>query len=115
MSAARVLADILQRLLGHAQDDRLLRSSSRPAGGAVSSVVIVEARSASRMWSTASTIAPSRPELVEQRRPELADERPDVAELAAEQLAQEAQLGPGEARVGVDDALDVLDLEDRVR
>ena len=38
-------------------------------------------------------------ELVEHRRAELADERPDVAELAAEQLAQEAQLGAGEQRV----------------
>ena len=37
---------------------------------------------------------PVEAELVEQRRPELADERPDVAELAAEHLAQEAQLGP---------------------
>ena len=39
----------------------------------------------------------------------------DVAELAPEQLAQEAQLRPGQALVGVDDPLDVLDLEDRVR
>ena len=38
----------------------------------------------------------------------------DVAELAAEQVAQEAQLGPGEADVLVEDALDVLDLEDGV-
>ena len=39
-------------------------------------------------------------ELVEQRRPELGDERPDVAELAAEQLAQEAA-APCRASCGV--------------
>ena len=55
------------------------------------------------------------PELVEERRPELADERPDVAELAAEQLAHEPELGPRHPRIAVEDALDVLDLEDRVR
>ena len=54
------------------------------------------------------------PELVEQRRPELGDEAAHVAELAPQQVAQEAQLRPGEAHVLVEHALDVLDLEDRV-
>ena len=54
-------------------------------------------------------------ELVEQRRPELADERADVAELAAEQVAQVAQLGAGQRWIGLDDPLDVLHLEDRIR
>ena len=43
---------------------------------------------------------PVEAELVEERRPELADERPDVAELAAEQLAQVAQLRARQQRVG---------------
>ena len=38
-----------------------------------------------------------------------------VAELAAEELAQESELGPRESRVRGDDPLDELDLEDRVR
>ena len=67
------------------------------------------------MRSTASRDRAVEAELVEDRRPELADERPHVAELAAEQLAQEAQLRPGQRRVVIDDPLDVLDLEDRVR
>ena len=55
------------------------------------------------------------PHLVEDRRTELADERPDRAELAAQEVAQEAELRPGGPLVRVDHPLDVLDLEDRVR
>src|SRR5439155_4835394 len=54
-------------------------------------------------------------ELVEDRRTELADERPDRAELAPQEVAQEAKLRPSRAEVRVEDALDVFDLEDRVR
>ena len=54
---------------------------------------------------------PVEAQLVEQRRPKLADERADVAQLAAQQLAQEAELGPGQQRVGLDDPLDVLGLD----
>ncbi len=58
---------------------------------------------------------PVEPELHQHRRPELPDEGAHVAQLAAQQLAQEAQLGAGHGRVGVEDAVDELHLEDRVR
>ena len=54
-------------------------------------------------------------ELHEHRRPQLADEAAHVAQLAAEQLAQEAELGAGHRRVALEHAVDELDLEDRVR
>src|SRR5436853_5532028 len=53
---------------------------------------------------------PVETELLEERRPKLGDEAPHVAELAAEQIAQETQLGPGESGVLLEDPLDVLDL-----
>ena len=43
-----------------------------------------------------------------------ADDGADVSELALEHVAQVAQLGPGELRIGFHDAFDVVDLEDRV-
>ena len=58
---------------------------------------------------------PVEPELDEHGRPELADEGADVAQLAAQQLAQEAQLVAGHGGVGLEDAVDELHLEDRVR
>ena len=64
--------------------------------------------------SAVSRIAPSRPELGEDRRAELADERPDVAELAPQELAQEAELGRGEGRVPAEHPLHDLHVEDGV-
>jgi hypothetical protein len=110
--AAACFPHVLQGLLGDPQHDGLLGVADlvrrgrqigrdRHADQALHVLGVVDDRAVEA-------------EVVEQRRPELADERPDVTELAPQELAQVAQLGPGQGRVGVDDPLDVLDLEDRV-
>ena len=108
-----MLAHILQRFL-HDRSTTVCWVSFSRADGAASSVAIARPDSAVIRADGVRDRAVEA-QLVEDRRAELADERPDRAELAPEQLAQEAQLRPGEALVAVDDALDVLDLEDRVR
>ena len=57
---------------------------------------------------------PVEPELRKERRPQLRDEGAHVVELAAQPFAQEAHLRAHGARVGVEDPLDVVGLEDRV-
>jgi hypothetical protein len=108
-----VLADILQGLLHHAQHDGLL------AGG--EGIAIRVERGADRQPGQRPHLLHGiedrtvEPELGEQRRAELTDERTDVAELATKQLAQVAQFGTRQCRIRFDDPLEVLDLEDRVR
>ncbi len=108
-----VLAHILQRFLDDPQGDRLLGLAEPVARGPQ---VRLDRGAHERGPCLRGVVDRAvQAELVEERRPELADERPDVAELAAEELAQVAQLRPGHPRVLVHHPLDVLDLEDRVR
>ena len=111
---ARVLADILQGLLHHAKDHRLrgLGRGRRPVPRA--RCVMCRPDSAACVGDRVDDRA-VQAELDEHRRPQLADEAAHVAELTAQQLAQELQLGPGHVAVGVEDAVDELHLEDRVR
>ena len=108
-----MLAYILQGLLNDSQGDRLL--------GALESIGWCLERGFDRQTGKGRHRLdrvgdrPVETELLEERRPKLGDEAPHVAELAAEQIAQETELGPGESGVLLEDPLDVLDLEDRVR
>ncbi len=113
--AARVgvLADVLERLLDDAQDGGLLGRGQDVAGRPQLGLD----RGAGEGGHALDRIHDRavQAELVEKRRPQLADEGADLAQLAAQQLAQEAQLAAGDADVLVEHPLDVLDLEDRVR
>ena len=108
-----VLAYILQCFLQDAQHDRLL-GRAQPVRRRRQ---VRADREPGQRRDAADGVGDRavQPELVEDRRPELADERPDRPELAAEQVAQEAQLRLRGPEVRVDHPLDVLDLEDRVR
>src|ERR1035437_4904437 len=107
-----MLADVLQRFLHDTQDRGLLHwiehVARRPEFGLDGCTG--ECRPALDRVHDGAVEA----QLVQQRWPQLADECPDLPELAAEQLSKEAQLAAGHSDVFADYALDVFDLEDGV-
>ena len=107
-----MLAHILKGFLDHSQHHRLL-GAVQPGvrcSEVRDDVDAGEGRRRLRRIADRSVEA----ELIEQRRTELTDEGPDVAELASQQLAHEPELGARHPGVAVEDALDVFDLEDRI-
>jgi len=85
----RMLAHILKGLLHDAQDDRLLRLAQLLERHPDVATMVNPVRRACARWRRAS---PVEAHLGQDRRSELGDEAADVAELAPQQLAQEAQL-----------------------
>jgi hypothetical protein len=108
-----MLADVLERFLHDSQYGCLLRwAQSLPRSRQIR--LNSGTRSRAAMLSTASTIEPSRPSSSSKRRPQLADERSDLAQFAPQDLTQEVQLAGGHPNVLAQNSLDVLDLEDGV-
>jgi len=108
----RVLAHILQRFLHHPQDHRLRGLVEAICGRLELDLDRQPGEGRHVVHAVADRAVET--EVLEERRPQLADEAAHVAELAAEQFAQEAELGAREPAVLVEHALDVLDLEDGV-
>ena len=108
-----VFVDILQCLLHHAQGHR-----GGPAAQGFGFGVERRGDRQPRQRSHAFHRVEDRrveAELVEQRWPELADDRADLPELAPEHVAQVAQLGASQRWIGIDNPLDMLHLKDRIR
>ena len=108
-----VLADILQGLLGDAQGDRPL-ASLRSVGRGLEVGRDVEPGQRRACARPCRVIAPSRPSSSSiGGRSWLMNARTSPSSRRSSSR-RKRQLGAGEQRVGLDDPLDVLDLEDRV-
>ena len=112
VARAGVLADVLERLLEDAQDHHLLGVAELVGRRRQVDLHRGPGQRVERGGRVADR--PVQADLVEDRRPQLADERAHVAQLAAQPLAQEAELDARGGPVVVEDLLDVLHAEDRV-
>src|SRR5664280_1650613 len=107
-----VSTNVLERLL-HDAEDHDLSLVGELAGG--SRKIGLDRRTGERTHRCHAVLDGSvEPELGEEWRPELRDERPHVVQLATQALAQEANLRADGSRVSVENPLDVVSLEDRV-
>jgi hypothetical protein len=107
-----MFADVLQSLLHDSQDGGLLSGVERIARSLQISLNGRAGQCAHALHGVHDRAVQT--QLVEQRRAQLADECPDLTQLASQDLAQEAQLAGGHPHVLVEDPLDVLDLKDGV-